>query len=194
MLLITKSDGSREVFVEEKLRRCLSLALASASFDEVHASALASAVRIHIERDADTANLTSEYVFQCAIAVLNQTGATQAAEELQKHYREREGLRRRTRVFNPQRPAKGLKPWRKSAVVATLRNKHGVDAKVARVLAGEIEMRIFASGYQVIRTPLILEIVKNELMAWGLIDELAVGRHAELWSEPVGSKWPVREE
>lgn len=193
-LMIAKSDGSREPFQVIKLRRCLSLALRDSGMDENHALPLADAVRMHLEQDASRATLTSEYVFQCAIAVLTQTGATAAAEELQRHQRERDGLRRRTRVFDPRCPAKGLKPWLKSIVVAALQCKHGADPVVARALAGEVEMRVFACGYQVVRTPLIAEIVKNELMSWGLIDELAVGRHSELWSEPVGSKWPVREE
>lgn len=192
--MIAKSDGSREPFQVIKLRRCLSLALRNSSMDENHALPLADAVRMHLEQDAPRTTLTSEYVFQCAIAVLMQTGATAAADGLQRQQRERDGLRRRTRVFNPHSPAKGLKPWLKSIVVESLQHQHGVDPAVARALAGEIEMRVFACGYQVIRTPLITEIIRNELMSWGLIDELAVGRHSVLWSEPVGSKWPVREE
>ncbi|MBL8879390.1 MAG: hypothetical protein JNG88_09755 [Phycisphaerales bacterium] len=193
-LMVTKADGSRELFSEEKLRRCLSLALESGGFETMHAGALAAAVRMHLQREADTTELTSEYLLACATAVLQQTGAGEAADELQRRQRERDGLRRRTRVFNPERPSKGLKVWRKSALVECLLKKHGLDAKVARMLAGEVEMRVFASGYQVVRSPLISEMIRNELMAWGLIDDLAVGRHAELWSEPVGSKWPVREE
>lgn len=192
--MVTKTDGSRELFSEEKLRRSLSLALESGGFDTAHAGPLASAVRLHVQRDTDIAGLTSEYLLVCATAVLNQTGAGEAAEELLRRHRERDGLRRRTRVFNPERPNKGLKPWHKSVLVECLRSKHGLESNVARLLAGEVEMRVFACGFQVVRAPLISELLRNELMAWGLIDDLAVGRHAELWSEPVGSKWPVREE
>jgi hypothetical protein len=56
-------------------------------------------------------------------------------------------------------------------VVTTLERRHSLKASVARILAGEIESRVLGLNYGVVSSALIAELIRNELMAWGLSDD-----------------------
>lgn len=193
-LLIVKSDGSMERFSESKLRRCFQAVLRETGKETHLAEPLARAVAMHLQEGPLPELLNSDYLARCVRAALEQTGLEDSAEAYVAHRRQRKALRKRLRIFDPSQPQRSAAPWKKSSVVGTLIKDFGLRRSVARTLAGEIEQRVMDLGYRVVRTPLLAELVRNELMTWGLADELASGSSAELWSKPVASRWPARED
>lgn len=193
-VVIAKAGGSTERFSEAKLRRCFRTVLREAGCDGDLAAPLARAVGLHLSEQAAPDSYNTEYLFRCAVAVLQQTNLLDAARCLEAHRNHRGEARMRVRVFDPQRPKRGCVAWKKSTVVGLLENRYGVRHSVARGLACEIENRVLALGFRVVRMPLLVELVQNELMAWGLLGEMSVEADAEMWSKPVGSRWPQREE
>lgn len=193
-VVIVKAGGSSERFSEAKLRRCVRIVLHETKHDPDLASPLARAVALHLQEQGDPERLCSQYVFECASAVLQQTSLADAARRLEAHRNHRAEARRRLRVFDPNRPKRGCAPWKKAAVVGVLENRFGVRHAVARALAGDLEARVFGLGYRIIRLPLLLAMIENELMSWGLLGDFSANVDAALWSKPVGARWPQREE
>lgn len=193
-LSIVKADGSSERFSESKLQRCLQQVLRGSAYDVKLAEPLARAVAMHVSGTRSTRPPASEYVFRCLLTVLKETGLDDAADALANHRRQRAAHRRRVRILVSSRTKRALLGWSKRAVVQSLMQQHGLQRPVARLLAGEIETRVFALGYRVVRAPLVTELTRNELMAWGLADEpaLAVGSSGAS-PAPEPARWPPRE-
>lgn len=168
---VAKRDGSHETFELGKLRRTLAGAMRGCGYDEMYADALAKAVAIHVKEWRDESPPTTEYIFGCVRAVLDETGLGDVAAALQRHSRQREVKRRKVEVLNTRRADQPRVPWSKGRIAATLERRHGLKASVARILAGEIEGRVLGLNYGVISSALIAEIIRNELMAWGLSDD-----------------------
>ncbi len=59
--------------------------------------------------------------------------------------------------------------WRKGALVATLQSVYDLRQAVARFLAAAVEERVFALGYGLLSKPFVAELLRNEVMAWGLL-------------------------
>jgi hypothetical protein len=135
------------------------------------ADALVEAIACHLREWDGAEPPTSAYLYHCACTVLRQTGLGEAARRLAGHRRARLAQRRRLRVFDPHGLSDGAAPWRKGLVVATLEHRYGLTRAVARILAGEIETRAFALKYRLIAEPLVDELIRNELAAWGLAVE-----------------------
>jgi hypothetical protein len=55
-------------------------------------------------------------------------------------------------------------------VADALEARHGLRRSVARFLAGEVERRVLSLEYHVVSTALIAELIRNELLAWGLAE------------------------
>jgi hypothetical protein len=171
-IIIAKRDGSFEPLRVAKLRRCLMLAMRSCHCDVAQvADALVEAVACHLREWDRSEPPTSAYLYRCACTVLRQTGLGEAARRLAGHRRQRVAQRRRVGVFDPRGLGDGTRPWRKALVVAALEHRYGLTRPVARILAGEIEARVFALKYRLIAKPLLDELIRNELAAWGLVVE-----------------------
>lgn len=183
---VAKRDGSLEAFELGKLRRTLAGAMRGCGYDEMYADALAKAVAIHVKEWGDPAPPTTEYIFGCVRAVLDETGLGDVAASLQRHARQREMKRRRVEVLNTRQQDQQRLAWSKGRIAGTLERRHGLKPSVARILAAEIESRVLGLNYSVVSSALIAELIRNELMAWGLSDEaIAVTLRPEI-DAPVG--------
>jgi hypothetical protein len=183
---IAKRDGSLEAFELCKLRRTLAGAMRGCGYDEMYADALAKAVAIHVKEWRDATPPTTEYIFGCVRAVLDETGLGDVAASLQRYARQREMKRRRVEVLNTRHPEQPKAAWSKGRIAGTLERRHGLKPSVARILAAEIESRVLGLNYGVVSSALIAELIRNELMAWGLSDDaMAVALRPEV-DAPVG--------
>lgn len=170
-IVLSKCDGSVECFSPSKLSTCLARALQGRAYDARLAEPLARAVAMHLREWSGAAPPTTKYVFRCICSVLQQTGLGDVADDLIRVRRQRRANRKRIRVVDVSKAAGGRgEPWRKLALVATLQNRYGCRHAVARILAGQIEARVFGLNYRVITKQFMVELTKNEVLAWGLGD------------------------
>lgn len=190
-IAITKRDGSIECFRVTKLQGCLAGVLQGRAYDPRLAGPLARAVALHLQEWCEPAPPTSQYIFRCVCSVLEQTGLRDVADDLQHHRRLRAARRRRTRVIAlaGHTPNQG-RPWCKDAIVATLENQYGLRHNVARFLAGQIEDQVFALNYRLITRSFVAELVRNEVLAWGLADKQVLLADARVCEHPVGPRSP----
>jgi len=193
-LVLTKRDGTLERFNFQKLRVCLSKALQAAGDDRHLAEPLARAIADHLERLDPSEMPSTEYVFRCACAVLEQTGLAEAARLLVAHRRLREARRQRVQVYDPAEPGRPPCRWRKDALVSTLQNAYDLRQAVARFLAGRIEERVFELGYRLLSKGFIAELVRNEVSAWGLLVDRVVENPPEGTDSPPARGHPAKEE
>ncbi len=193
-IVVTKRDGTVERFGSDKLSATLASALQARSYDPRLSTPLARAVALHLQEWKHPNPPTTEYIFRCVASVLEQTGLADVADDLKRHRRMRASRRRRTRVMaaGDQPGAKG-KPWRKSAIVATLENHYGLRHTIARFLAGQIETQVFALDYRLITRPFLGELVRNEVLAWGLADEQVLHAELDVCEHPVAPARPQKE-
>lgn len=183
---VAKRDGSVEPFGFAKLRRCLSVAMKGCGYDAVYADALARAVALHLQDWRDATPATTGYIAGCVKAVLEETGLNDVANFLDRHRRQRDLRRSRIDLVELTAPERVQRKWTKRRVVEALVEAYGVRLPVARILAGEVEQRVLALNYNVISTSLLNEIIRNELMAWGLAESSLAGppKNAEEVSRP----------
>ncbi|MCK4341571.1 MAG: hypothetical protein KAY37_07610 [Phycisphaerae bacterium] len=193
-IVVTKRDGSAECFSVTRLSSCLARGLQARAYAPRLAGPLARAVTLHLREWSDDQPPTTQYVFRCVCSVLQQTGLGDVAEDLNHHRRLRTARRRRTRVLDgSDQPATRGRPWRKAALVATLRNRYGLRQAVARFLAGQIESRVFALNYRVLTKPFLTELVRNEVLAWGLADQQVLRMDIDACEHPVAPGPPKKE-
>lgn len=166
---VRKRDGSHEPFQMAKLRRSIAIAMRSCRVDERFADSLARAVTVHMEQNAAGRPPTTDYVFRCVRAVLSETGLEEIARQLIVHRRTR-AARRRSVVIQNHRRGGQLEAWSKSVICQTLQRKHGLERGTARMLSGEIEQRVLGLHYGVVSTNLVSELIRGELLAWGLAE------------------------
>ncbi len=194
-IVVTKQDGTVERFVLPKLANSLARVLRGRAYDARLATPLARAVAMHLREWPREQPPGTDYIYQCVTSVLQQTGLTDVADDLGHHRRLRAARRRRTRVLPSGAPAGTTgESWRKAALVATLENRYGLTHAVSRFLAGQIELQVFALNYRLLTRPFLAELVRNEVLAWGLADEqmLRVDKACE---HPVGGLGqPVEED
>jgi hypothetical protein len=186
-VVVTKRDGTLESFSASKLRASLSMALQACCCDARAADPLTRAVGLHLTRDCAGHQPSTEYIYYCVCTALAHTGLGEVAEELAAHRRLRESRRRRVRVLDQLKSAGYPQRWRKTALVATLRDVYGLQQTVARFLAGRIEEQVFGLGYRQVSKTLLAELMRSELMAWGLLD----GQSADLPADQRADEWPV---
>ena len=53
-------------------------------------------------------------------------------------------------------------------IVRSLERRFELTPNVARILAAEIEKRVLGLDYRVVTAALVIELIRNELSAWGL--------------------------
>ena len=167
-IMIAKREGGIECFEPQKLRRCLAAVLKDSGRDPRIADALTRAVEIHLESWPEPSPPSSDYIFRCVRTAFLETGLEDAALRLVGHRHQRTAQRAKLSVFDAEESHFALSPWRKTTLAGALEGKHGLNHNVARFLAGEIERRLLALEYSVISKSLIREVIRNELLAWGL--------------------------
>lgn len=191
-IVVTKQDGTLERFSLAKLCNCLSAAMRGLAYDPRLAAPLARAVAMHLQDWAEASPPRTEYIYRCARAVLQQTGLTDVADVLANHRRLRAARRRRVRV-TPVSAGTTSAPWRKAALVETLQMRYGLRHTVARFMAGQIEVQVFALGYRTVSRPFLAEMVQNEVSAWGLTDENMLRVEPPAHEPSVGTRRPDEE-
>ncbi|RMF83356.1 MAG: hypothetical protein D6744_04830 [Planctomycetota bacterium] len=169
---VSKRDGTVEPFNQGKVRRCIALGCQAVGVTTRVADSLARAVAIHLRESAEPGLPTTEYIFRCVRAALEQTEFPRAARVLMQHRRWRDLSRESIRVFDARRPERPAGQWRKTRVVRTLERRYRLSPSTARILAGELEERVLGLRYQMISTALLGELIRNELRAWGLLGEV----------------------
>ncbi len=174
-VVITKSDGTLERFSATKLTNCLASVLRAQSYDPRLARPLANAVAMHLQEWQDPSPPTSAYIYRCVRAVLRQTGLSDVADALAEHRRQRQARRRRLRVVDSEFARGPGCTWHKGTLVRTLQARYGLRHGVSRFVAGRVEAQVFSLDYRTVSRSFLAELVRNELMAWGLIDEVPAG-------------------
>jgi hypothetical protein len=177
-IVLTKSDGTLERFSAAKLTNCLANVLRAQAYDPRLAGPLTNAVAMHLQEWQDPAPPTSAYIYRCVRAVLQQTGLSDVADVLAEHRRQRQARRRRLRVVDSEFARGPGHTWHKGRLVRTLQGRYGLRHGVSRFVAGRIEAQIFGLDYRTVSRPFLAELVRNELLAWGLADELPAGAGA----------------
>lgn len=178
LIRVVKRDGNTEAFDFGKLRRSVSAAMKATGYDPAYADALAKAVAIHVREWDEHDPPTTEYLFTCVRSVLEETGLGDVAQAIVRHRRHRASRRSSISVIDPRRPQRPPSAWSKGRIVETFERRYQVKPDVSRFLAGEIEQRLLALGYHVVSTALVAELIRNELMAWGLSDDAIAVRSA----------------
>lgn len=170
-LEVLKRDGGREPFDRAKLRRSLMRALREVREATHYADPLAEAVAIHLAQWDGPEPPSTEYVYRCCQTVLRETGLKPVAVAMARYRRRREARREATRVRRIDAGHVVVEPWQRSRLVASLRTQYGLGRAAARVLSCEVESRVLSLGYRVVDAELVAAVVRNELRAWGLMDE-----------------------
>jgi hypothetical protein len=172
---VRKRDGSLEALSYAKLlnslRRSLEAGGDAVGMEANVAAGLAEALHDHLKKTNREEPIDSKHLSELVEVVLAQTGHAAACWAAQQHRMMREQRRRNLMVANP-RPSDGRyvrRRWEKSHIVQHLRRQHGLDAPVARMLAGRVEQLVFNCGLQVVTAGLVYEITRSELLAWGLL-------------------------
>jgi hypothetical protein len=186
-IVVTKRDGTLERFSLEKLCNCLAAVMRRQAYDPRLAGPLAKAVAMHLQEWQEASPPTTDYIYRCVRSVLQQTGLTDGADELAAHRRQRRARRARIHVVTPARPG-ACERWRKAALVETLQNSYGLRYSVSRFMAGQIEAQVFTLGYREVSKPFLLELMRNEVQAWGLVDEVALGTDMPDFEPPVSTR------
>jgi hypothetical protein len=192
-IVVTKQDGTLERFNLAKLTGCLAGAMRGHAYDPRLASPLAKAVALHLQDWPHSNPPTTDYIYRCARAVLQQTGLADVADELASHRRQRRTRRRRVRVVDAALPEARGEQWRKSALVHTLQTRYGLRHSVSRFVAGQIEAQVFALDHRAISRTFLAELVRNEVLAWGLVDGRVQQMDVPAYEPPVGTHRPEEE-
>ncbi len=193
-IVVTKRDGTVERFSLTKLTNCLATAIRVQKYDPRLAGPLANAVAMHLQEWRASAPPTTGYIYRCVRAVLQQTGLSDVADELADHRRLRSTRRGMIRVLADSGPDAASEAWSKGAVVRTLAQRYGLRHGVARLLARQVEAQIFALDYRVVTRAFLRELVHNEVLAWGLVDDRTLRANVAAAVEPQVAGRQVEEE
>jgi hypothetical protein len=192
-IIVTKRDGTLERFRPAKLVATVARAMRARRYDPALAEPLVRAVALHLREWGDPQPPTTNYIHRCVCSVLRQTGLSDIGDDLAAARRQRTLCRRRVRVVERDGDPRG-ETWRKAVVVETLQNTYGLRYAVCRFLAGQIEQQIFALNYRRVKKSFLAELVRNEVMAWGLADEQVLKAGARVAGGPHVVSQPPEQE
>ena len=174
-LRVAKRDGSVEPFLTCKLMQCIRNGLEAtgelADLDTETAHGLGEAVCEYLHSAYKGPAIPARQLIDLVELVLTQTGHSGAASAIRQHNSFRDRQRRMMMVAAP-RPRDGRvvqRKWNKALLVQHLRREHDLDIPVARIIAGRVEQLVFRCGLRAVTASLVCEMVKSELLAWGLL-------------------------
>lgn len=168
---VAKQSGALERFTSAKLRRSVENALRESNADLQLARPLADAVAMHLQDCDDAQPPSTDYVHQCVVAVLSETGLESAARCYGRYHQRRARARAKTRVYAAGDERSPAENWNKARLVAWLVNNAGLRQPVARFMASEIETKLLSLKYESVSGELVAALARNELFAWGLVEE-----------------------
>lgn len=175
-LHVVKADGNIEEYVHTKVIGTISIALSQTEMDNVYmAEQLADVVTHYLYHQENTHSVTSSEIFSIIIAILTETGYSDAAEVLSDYHFKRKYKRLRTEVIpidiqgitdaqalSETEQPNGCSRWDKSIIVNSLIGEYGFEVPAARMIASMAEDRIFSMGITSVPTSLIKQIVLSE--------------------------------
>lgn len=172
---VLKRDGAIEDFLLAKLHGCIGNGFASSGEPHERNSAtsrgLAEAVQTYLRKSRPNSAVPSDHLGELVELVLTQTGYSAASAAIKHHHHVREKLRRWVKVahYRPRDGSYVHRQWDKSRIVQSLQQVHQIDAPAARVIAGRVEEHVFCCGLKVVTTELVEEMMRSEMLAWGLL-------------------------
>jgi hypothetical protein len=189
-LRVRKRDGTIEPFTFSKLLNSIRTGLAvggeTTDPDPAAARGLAEAVYEYNRQAQGDEPVDAPALSELVDLVLTHTGHTAACMAMRRHRSIRDDQRRRVMVANP-RSSDGRfvqRRWNKGHIVRHLRRRHLLDAPASRMIAGRVEQLIFNCGLKVVTTGLVREMIKSELLAWGLLPGALVVKKTRAFARP----------
>ena len=169
-IVLSKCDGSVECFAPSKLSTCLARALQGREDDARLAEPLARAVAMHLREWSGSAPPTTQYVFRCICSVLQQTGLGDVADDLHRYRRRRTADRRRIRVVDTRRGPGAGRTLAKAGAGRDAAESLWVSPCRGASSRGRSKARLGLSYRVITRQQFMVELTKNEVLAWGLGD------------------------
>jgi len=189
-LHVCKSDGTTEPFIFPKLvnsiRNGLQAGGDAAGLGVNAANGLADAVHQYVRQSGGGAPVQSKHLSELVDLVLTHTGHTAACMAVRRYRSMREEQRRRVMVATA-RSSNGQyvhHRWNKGRLVQHLQRQHLLDAPASRMIAGRVEQLIFNCGLTVVTSGLVREMIKSELLAWGLLSGALVVKKTRTARKP----------
>jgi len=166
-LRVLKCDGSLELYLHTKVMGSLAAALADAQRKEItQVDQLAEAVTTYLKKRFGCGKVDVGEIHAMLLAVLMDVGCEKAALALHEHRVNRQLKRQRLEVIAvlDGQASSQPQPWNKSIIAHDLECTERCGRLFARSVAGAVEERVLNLGLRQITTPLIRELVRNELM------------------------------
>jgi hypothetical protein len=163
---VLKTDGTAEPYLHTKVLGTFHHALSAAGDPNLFAAEqMAQAVTYYLYNRPAPRTVTSDEIHLMILAVLEDTGHPAAAEALNQHRIGRKLLRKRIVVLNdndsPDEQT-SAEAWSKSKIVEHLVRRCHLNRALARVIAGQVEEKVFRMEIFRIRKELIRHLVENE--------------------------------
>lgn len=161
---VLKTDGTAEPYLHTKVLGTFHRALSAVGQSNLFAAEqMAQAVTYYLHSRPSARTVTSDEIHLMILAVLEDTGHQAAAEALTQHRIGRKLLRKRIVVVEEspdEEPSAAA--WSKSAIVEHLIRRCHLNRPLARVIAGQVEEKVFRMEMLRIRKGLIRQLVDNE--------------------------------
>lgn len=161
---VMKSDGTAEPYLHTKVLGTFHRALSTAGASDLYAAEqMAQAVTFYIYNHSQGRTVTSDEIHLMIQAVLCDTGHSAAAAALNQHRIHRKLQRKRIEVLEDS-PAESpvSVPWDKSVIVRHLIRHYHLNRSLARVIAGQVEEKVFRMELFHIRKGLLRQLVETE--------------------------------
>jgi hypothetical protein len=127
---------------------------------------LAEAVTFYVYGVNEQSTLSSDEIHLMVVSVLSGTGYGQAGQALAQHRLARRLQRQRIEVISDGPDGEALSEgWDKSRIARDLTEQRGVDALLARTIAGAVEEKVLAMKICRIRKGLIHQLVMTDMEA-----------------------------
>lgn len=167
---VRKRDGSVEEFDVAKLAGLLRRVLTKIHDVSADPDALATGLRLYLQRTGRT-TVTSTAIFGMLVRMLRRVRLGDAAELLELHRTLRMIRRRLLRLRHDDGCTT---QWDKSWLATLAEKTWHVSRPIARMLAGEIELRLLPQEETEILRRDVLELLNEHVSQWGLAEPVPV--------------------
>lgn len=173
-IMVRKRDGRVEAFDRMRLASVIAGAIIKTGGAWSTAADLAEVIELYIKRTNQTLVSTAA-VFEMAVKSLNRVGLGGAAQRLEVNSTIRNVRRRVLRVSHKN---SCVTLWDKSWLAEVAQRSWGVSWRTARILAGEVETDILATGCGKISRDEIVQCLNDKVSQFGLADAVPVDQFA----------------
>ena len=166
MVQVLKRDGSVEGFDPRKLAAAIWRSMRGTSGTFEHARRLAEAVELYLPRRGVKC-ISSTALFEMTLKALRYVGILPAAQAAEEFRRRRDLLRGKLRI---RHEGGRITYWDKGWLCEFAQRSWGVSPQTGRILAGRIELELFALPEMVISRQKVLEMLNRMMAEYGLAD------------------------